>query len=55
MSTIQVYNKWQPTPTKTLAERLPVEMGKNLSQNLPSSITGEDLMGLSWMFFEDEY
>lgn len=55
MSTIQVYTQWQPVPTKTLAERLPVEMGKSLSEQLPSSIKGEDLMGLSWMFFEDEY
>jgi hypothetical protein len=55
MSTIQVYTPWQPTPTNTLAERLPVEMDKSLSERLPSSIKAEDLMGLSWMFFEDEY
>ena len=55
MSTIQVNTPWQPVPTKTLAERLPVGMGKSLSGQLPSSINGEDLMGLSWVFFEDEY
>ena len=55
MSTIQVYTPWQPTPRKTLAERLPVEMGESLSEQIPSSIKCEDLMGLSWIFFEDEY
>lgn len=54
MSTTQVY-KWQPTPSKILDEETPVKMGQSLSQNLSSPIVGEDLMGLSWLFIEDEF
>ena len=58
MSTIQVAKKWQPKPTKSLVESNPVKEGKKLSavDNLTqkgSHLRAEDLMGLSWVLFED--
>ena len=58
MSTILVTKKWQPKPTKSLVESNPVKEGKKLSavDNLPqkgSHLCAEDLMGLSWVLFDD--
>jgi len=58
MSTIQVAKEWQPKPTKSLVESNPVEEGKKLSavDNLAqkgSHLCAEDLMGLSWVLFND--
>lgn len=53
MSTIQVY-KGQPEPKKILEGGLPVEKGINLSSINCTGVTAEDLLGLSWLLFEDE-
>jgi hypothetical protein len=58
MSTIQVTKNWQPKPSESLVESLPVKEGKKLSteDNLAQKGTHlcvEDLMGLSWVLFED--
>ena len=58
MSTIQVAKEWQPKPTKSLVESLPVKEGKKLStvdKEAPkrSHLCAEDLMGLSWVLFND--
>lgn len=57
MSTIQVTKNWQPKPTKSLVESLPVKEGKKLSvDNLTQKVShlcAEDLMGLTWVLFED--
>ena len=58
MSTILVTKKWQPKPTKILVESDPVKEGKKLSavDNLAqkgSHLGAEDLMGLSWVLFDD--
>jgi hypothetical protein len=58
MSTIQVTKNWQPKPSESLVESLPVKEGKKLSteDNLVqkgSYLCAEDLMGLSWVLFED--
>lgn len=52
--------KGQPEPTKNLVEVLPVKKGTNSSGiklDMPStvSITGKDLIGLTWMLLEDDY
>jgi hypothetical protein len=58
MSTIQIGN-WQPLPIESLAEGLPVKMGKIplLKTDMPKTvgISGEDLTGMAWMFLEDDY
>ena len=59
MTTIQVQD-WQPMPTKNLVEGKPVEKGTSPSRvrlDLPTTvgITGEDLIGLTWMLLEDDY
>jgi len=58
MSTIQVTKKWQPKPTKSLVESNPVKEGKKLSMVENAALEGthlcaEDLMGLSWVLFEN--
>ncbi|MEX0640172.1 MAG: hypothetical protein WD018_02990 [Nitrosopumilaceae archaeon] len=58
MSTIQVTRKWQPKPTKSLVESNPVKEGKKLliedKEVLKgSNLCAEDLMGLSWILFND--
>lgn len=58
MSTIQVTKAWQPEPTKNLVESNPVKEGKKLSivdNTVParSTFCAEDLMGLSWVLFDD--
>jgi hypothetical protein len=57
MSTIQMTKEWQPEPTESLVERNPVKKGKNLStvgiKVLNSHFCAEDLMGLSWVLFDD--
>lgn len=57
MSTIQVTKEWQPEPTKSLVESNPVKDGKNIStankEILNSHFCAEDLMGLSWVLFDD--
>ena len=58
MSTIQVAKEWQPKPTKSLVESLPVKEGKKLLtvENAAlkrSHLCAEDLMGLSWVLFEN--
>lgn len=59
MSTIQIV-KGQPEPMENLVEALPVREGANSSGiklDLPTNvtITGKDLIGLTWMLLEDDY
>lgn len=58
MSTIQI-QRWQPEPTENLAEDIPVEKGPSppkIKIDLPAnvSITGADLIGMTWMLLEDD-
>jgi hypothetical protein len=58
MSTIQMTKEWQPEPTKNLVESNPVIEGKKLSAADMESIknshfSAEDLIGLSWVLFDD--
>jgi hypothetical protein len=58
MSTIQVTKNWQPKPSENLVEGLPVKEGKKLSTvdalaQKRTPLCAEDLMGLSWVLFED--
>lgn len=58
MSTIQVIKNWQPTPKKSLVKSDPVKEGKKLSAvdnpaQKETHLCAEDLMGLSWVLFED--
>lgn len=60
MSTVQIQDKWQPKPTENLVKGLPVEKGTNpckVKIDFPSTvgITGEDLVGLTWMLMEDDF
>lgn len=58
MSTIQIGN-WQPLPIESLAEGLPVKMGKSplIKMDMPKTvgISGENLTGMAWMLLEDDY
>jgi hypothetical protein len=59
MSTIQIV-KGQPEPAKNLVKASPVKKGTNVSGihlDLPTNvtITGKDLIGLTWMLLEDDY
>ena len=59
MSTIQIAKR-QPEPTKNLVEVFPVKKGANPSGvklDLPTNvtITGNELIGLTWMLLEDDY
>jgi hypothetical protein len=58
MSIIQMTKEWQPEPTKSLVESNPVKEGKKLSAADMESIknshfSAEDLIGLSWVLFDD--
>ena len=56
MSTILVTKKWQPKPTKKLAKSDPVKEGKMLSMDHKtqnSHVSAQDLMGLSWVLYDD--
>ena len=59
MSTIQIVKR-QPEPTKNLVKASPVKKDANVSGtrlDLPTNvtITGKDLIGLTWMLQEDDY
>ncbi len=59
MSTIQIVKR-QPEPTKNLVKASPVKKDANVSGtrlDLPTNvtITGKDLIGLTWMLLEDDY
>lgn len=56
MSTIQITKKWQSGSTKNLVNSDPLKEGKNLSmysgtQN--SNLCAKDLMGLTWVLYDD--
>lgn len=57
MSTIQIQKEWQPPPAKNLVESLPVKEGKKLHIEIVSrqNTDAMDMMGLSWIFFEDDF
>ena len=59
MSTIQIPKNWNPTPEQNMVEALPDKMEVDFfpdGHNLPKNeFTAEDLMGLSWVLFEDEW
>lgn len=45
----------QPKPQNSLVESMPVKEGKKLSMTSSHSYTQFDMMGLSWMFFEEDW
>jgi len=48
----QIIHNWQHSPSKTQVARTPVKaVSKHLQQS--QTITKEDLMGLSWIMFEE--
>jgi len=48
----QIIHNWQHSPSKTQVARIPVKaVSKPLQQS--RTITKEDLMGLSWIMFEE--
>jgi len=48
----QIIHNWQHSPSKTQVARTPVKaVSKPLRQS--QTITNEDLMGLSWIMFEE--
>jgi len=48
----QIIHNWQHSPSKTQVARAPVKaVSKSLRQS--QTITNEDLMGLSWIMFEE--
>ena len=57
MSTVEVYNNWQPEPKESLVEEYPVKEGLNIpnKKQAAAKVTAKDMMGLSWLFFEEEW
>lgn len=58
MSTIQITKQWQPDPSNNLVSSNSVKEGKNVSTAFKKSLknshfSAEDLMGLSWVLFDD--
>lgn len=45
----------QPEPKTTPVNNLLVKEGKKIDDSLIQNITAMDMMGLSWIFNEDEY
>lgn len=56
MSTLEVYNNWQPQPKENLVEECPVKEGLNIPTKKPTAldVNAKDMMGLSWLFFEED-
>jgi hypothetical protein len=48
----QIIHNWQHSPSKTQVARTPVKAVSKLLQQ-SRTITNEDLMGLSWIMFEE--
>ena len=57
MSTIQIQKKWQSSPLKNLVESSPVKEDEKLHLEIVSrqNMDARDVMGLSWIFFEDDF
>jgi len=52
----QTTHNWQHSPSKTQVASNPVKaVSKSLQQTKPSTLTAKDLMGLSWVLFEERY
>ena len=45
----------QPKPKNNLVESIPAEEGKKLSTMSHYPYTQSDLMGLTWVFFEEDW
>ena len=45
----------QPKPQNSLVGRLPVKEGSKLSTKTAYPFTQSDMMGLSWIFFEEDW
>ena len=46
---------WQHSPSKTQVARNPEKAVPKILQQTTSSFTKKDLMGLSWILFEERY
>jgi len=52
----QITHNWQHSPSKTQVASNPVKaVSKSLQQTKLSIFSMEDLMGLSWVLFEEKY
>ena len=50
----QIIHNWQHSPSKTQVASNPVKaVSKSLQQTKSSVLTNEDLIGLSWILFEE--
>ncbi len=55
MSTLEVYNNWQTNPTENMTEEYSAKDELNLpNKNDALSINASDVMGLSWLFIDDD-
>lgn len=45
----------QPKPQNSLVESIPVKKGSKLSTRTAYPFTPSDMMGLSWIFFEEDW
>lgn len=57
MSTIQIRKEWQPSPAKNLVESSPVKEDEKLHLEIVSRQNTDAMymIGLSWIFFEDDF
>jgi len=52
----QIIHNWQHSPSEIQVARTPVKaVSKSLQQTKPSVFSVEDLMGLSWILFEERH
>ncbi len=51
----QLQQKWKHSPSKTQVSKTPVkEVQMSLDESSDSQLTATDLLGLSWVLFEED-